>query len=373
MMIAAASAALANPQALAAQSTVTSVDHPIATQSSVTSVANAVTAESLLQSRIQREADAGVPLKHRSILTRGQGHPCKTLLMFPGLYESPAYLKGLTKYYTSHGFNVVALGLSGHFRAGDPEMRHFSYQDWRHDTEEGLKIAKLLGQPVFVFGYSTGGTMAADLALRFPKDVSGLFLFAPALDVTDSVRNMVHLGSLLNIQPVALCNKEKLSPMCKAIAHVAAGGVQKARPLLAEGLSWSPFAGLQVHRYVEAIYKERSAAYTTPTGSGDGERSLSRSEVLSQIYGQISAPTFLVVDEGDLTVATPLSEKVFENLRGPKDMIVYKEKDGIAHTNITKYAEDSFKGSPEHYNHFTDDLEKRMDRFLDQVSISCEK
>jgi pimeloyl-ACP methyl ester carboxylesterase len=333
---------------------------------------SSVTAESLIQVRSLREAGAGVPLKHRSILIKGQGHPCKTLLMFPGLYESPAYLKGLTKYYTSHGFNIVALGLSGHFRANDPEMRHFSYQDWRQDSEEGLKIAKLLGQPIFVFGYSTGGTMAADLALRFPKEIAGLFLFAPALDVTETVRNMVHLGSLLNIQPVDLCNKEKLSPACKAIAHLAAGGVQKARPLLSEGLSWSPFAGLQVHRYVEAIYSERSAPYATPSGSADGERQPDRSEVLSQIYGQITAPTFLVVDEGDLTVATPLSEKVFKKLQGPKDLIVYKEKDGIAHTNITKYPEDTFKGSPDHYNHFTDELEKRMDRFLDQVSVTCE-
>ena len=328
-------------------------------------------ASDLIKTRSAQELTDGVPTDHRSLIVPTEG-ACKTILILPGLYESPYYMKGLTEYYKSRGFNVVSLVLSGHFRKNDPEMKKFRHTDWRADAEEGLKIAKSFGKKVYLLGYSTGGTLAADLALRHPSDVAGLFFFAPALDLTSRTYMMVKMGALIHFQPVESCNKEKLSLMCKAIAKMAAGGVSNARPLLAEGLSWSPYAGVQVAEYIQMIFQEGLGQVRPPRFPGDPESSEPQTQILADIYGQIRQPTFMVLDEGDRTVSTPFSKQVYKRLKGPKDLILYQEKDNISHTNITKYAQDAYKGSPEYYNHFTDELEKRMDRFIESSGGTCD-
>jgi alpha-beta hydrolase superfamily lysophospholipase len=329
--------------------------------------------EDLLKAVSAKETMERIPPQHRSRISFSPTPTCKTLLMFHGLYESPYYLKGLTKYFVSRGFNVVSLLLSGHFVQNDPRMQKFSYKNWRQDAITGLEIAKKLSEQVYVFGYSTGGTMAADLALHYPQEIAGLFLFAPALDISTRTKVLVQTGTTFQFFPSEACNAGNLNAMCKVAGILSAGSVSKAQPLLQEGLSWSPYAGVQVHRYIGALLNEfktsnASDAEVDATDSGKGNI-----HNLTDVYSKIRAPTFLVLAENDLTISTPLAKRVFKNLPTPKDLIVYSDADGIAHTNITKYREDAFQGSPNFYNHFTPQLESRMDRFIGTISPACKK
>lgn len=319
----------------------------------------------ILQLRL-KETTNGVPEIHQSRFD-GFSEPTKeAVLILHGLYESPNYLKGLINYFKSRGMNVFSILLSGHWQPKDFRMANVSFQDWVSDADVGLRIAKKLGQKVYVLGYSTGGLMAADLAMRYPEDVSGLFLFAPALALTARTEGMLLTGFAIGFFPAESCVSEPLSEMCKTVAKIASGSVERAIPLIREGLSLSPLPGIEVMQYYSDIYNRFK--WTVPFEDSSG-RILPMQTTLAKIYAsRIRTPTFLVVSEEDITISTPVALDLFSQLSGLKQSVVYGKSDNIGHTNITKYEQDAYKASPDYFNHFTLKLEESMDEFLSKLA-----
>lgn len=325
-------------------------------------------AQALLQSITEKEVAEGVLDIHRSEIILSPKETCNTILMLHGLYESKYYLKGITQYFLSRGFNVVHILSSGHFRPSNLRMENISYTDWKQDALLGLEIAKKLSSNVFVFGYSTGGTMAADLALNYPQDVKGLVFFAPALKLTGRTQAMVSSGALFGIYPAEKCDPNKLSQLCKIIGSVGAGKVKDSIPLLQEGLSWSPLAGVEVYNYTLSLANiNASAEFLTPRGHF-GNLYVH----LIDAYKKITAPVFMAVDKGDLTIDDDFAQDIFSRWTQTKSLVLYSRDQGIAHTNIIKYKQDAYKGSKDFYNKHTDQLEKEIDAFMAQVNPSCQ-
>ena len=76
-----------------------------------------------------------------------------------------------------------------------------------------------------------------------------------------------------------------------------------------------------------------------------------------------------ILDFVDFDIYCPtLHQKVYKNLKQTKDLILYEPEQNISHTNITKYAQDTYKDSADYYNRFTDQLEARMDSFLQKLT-----
>lgn len=321
----------------------------------------------LMQAINDKEIAEEVPEIHRSAIMESKQPSCNTILMLHGLYESKYYLKGITNYFLSRNFNVVHITSEGHFRPKNQRMEKVSFKDWKADARKGLEIAKNLGSNVFVFGYSTGGTMAADLALNYPNDVKGLVLFAPALMLTGRTQVMVNSGKSFEIFPSEKCDTENLSRLCQLIGYIGAGSVANSIPLLKEGLSWSPLAGVEVHKYTLSLAQ-----------GTDDESVLSRQQPanlyihLIDAYKNIKAPVFMAVDQDDLTIHDGFAQNLFARWTQTKSMVLYKPDQGIAHTNIIKYKEDTYKASPDFYNKHTEDLEKKIDEFFANVNPSCQ-
>jgi pimeloyl-ACP methyl ester carboxylesterase len=313
----------------------------------------------------EKELSEGVSAQHQSEIIKSSTPSCNTVLMMHGLYESKYYMKGITNYFSTRGFNVVHLLSSGHFRPNDPRMEKAKYSAWRNDAIVGLNIAKNLSSNVFLFGYSTGGTMAADLAINHPESIKGLFLFAPALKLTGRTEFLVSSGKLIQFFPSESCDGDKLSRFCKIIGSLSAGSVRDSVPLLKEGLSWSPLAGVEVLNYIRDIGNNMNAAKMSRLHQYD------RFDLLDA-YQKIKAPLFLAVDQGDLTVDTDFSLDVFDRLQQKKTLLLYPEDQGVAHTNIIKYPQDAYKFSPEFYNHHTKELEGLLDGFLTDINPSCQ-
>ncbi|MCA8869111.1 MAG: alpha/beta fold hydrolase [Rhodobacteraceae bacterium] len=84
------------------------------------------------------------------------------------------------------GANLYFTRLSGHGRTGEA-LATATAGDWINDVAEAMAIGRRLGQRVLVIGTSTGGTLAADLALRsgVNRDLAGVVLISPNFRVRD--------------------------------------------------------------------------------------------------------------------------------------------------------------------------------------------
>jgi carboxylesterase len=93
-----------------------------------------------------------------------------------GLYE----LEPLAESLASAGWIVASMTLPGHEEPG-PVMPASRWEDWYSSVERHFDELSAAGRPVAVIGFSTGGTLAARLALHRP--VSRLVLLAPFLAI----------------------------------------------------------------------------------------------------------------------------------------------------------------------------------------------
>jgi len=124
------------------------------------------------------------------------------VLMLHGMSDSPYSMRGLAERLHAQGFQVVGLRYPGHGTAPS-SLTETSWEDMAGATRlAALHLAAQLdGAPFYVFGYSTGGPLAVDLALDAIEERSiiedggaaagdtlpvpaGLVLFSPAMGVT---------------------------------------------------------------------------------------------------------------------------------------------------------------------------------------------
>lgn len=102
-------------------------------------------------------------------------------LMIHGFGSSPDDLRSLGKRLNRQGFTVYAPLLPGHGTT-PLDLGQTTWKDWFAAVETAYRKLVLDHHPVYVLGYSMGGTLALRLAQLFPID--GLVLLAPFLQIT---------------------------------------------------------------------------------------------------------------------------------------------------------------------------------------------
>ena len=161
-------------------------------------------------SMVSRLAD-GAPYNRSFRLTLP--HPKGQALLIHGLTDSPYSMKALAGSLHSHGFEVTVLRLPGHGTLPSM-MTEMSTRDWTAAVRIAARDVVLratAGQPFYIGGYSTGGTLALqytldaleDPALRRPDRV---LLASPAIELT-KVAALASIIDFLSIVPVPVLEK----------------------------------------------------------------------------------------------------------------------------------------------------------------------
>ena len=104
------------------------------------------------------------------------------ILLTHGLSDSPYFMRHLAALFQAKGFRVLAVLLPGHgTQPGD--MLDVTWQEWVKTVAYGTGKLAEEADEIYLGGYSAGGVLSIYQSLQ-DKRVKGLFLFAPALDIT---------------------------------------------------------------------------------------------------------------------------------------------------------------------------------------------
>jgi esterase/lipase len=104
------------------------------------------------------------------------------VLLTHGLSDSPYLMRHLATFFHQCGFRVMAVLLPGHgTQPGD--LLEVSWLEWAKTVAYGAYRLAEEADEIYLAGYSTGATLSVYHSLR-DKQIRGLFLFAPALQIT---------------------------------------------------------------------------------------------------------------------------------------------------------------------------------------------
>ncbi len=104
------------------------------------------------------------------------------ILLTHGLSDSPYFMRHLGALFQSNGFRVMVVLLPGHgTRPGD--LLDVTWQEWARAVAYGTDALASEVDEVYLGGYSAGGALSIYQSLQDTR-VRGLFLFAPAIDIT---------------------------------------------------------------------------------------------------------------------------------------------------------------------------------------------
>jgi acylglycerol lipase len=107
------------------------------------------------------------------------------VVIMHGLKDHSAHYASLAARLVGGGYSVHAFDLRGHGRSAGPRVAPRRWTDYVDDLDRFLTSveAKHPGKPVFLFGHSMGGAIAALTAERHSPKLAGLILSGPALAV----------------------------------------------------------------------------------------------------------------------------------------------------------------------------------------------
>ncbi|WP_409310081.1 alpha/beta fold hydrolase [Pectobacterium sp. B1J-3] len=109
---------------------------------------------------------------------RPTGSPTKGILLVHGLGDSPGSFSDIMPRLAAQGFLVRTVLLPGH-GTRPADMLHITVDDWRSVVAEQSAILSKEVNDVYLGGFSTGGNLVLEYALRHPE-IKGLVLFSPA-------------------------------------------------------------------------------------------------------------------------------------------------------------------------------------------------
>lgn len=153
----------------------------------------------------------GAPYNHsfRLELAKPIGHA----LLIQGLTDSPYSMKALAEILHTRGFEVTVLRLPGHGTLPSM-MTEMRLRDWTavvRIAARNVAARSPVGQPFYIGGYSTGGTLALqytldaldDSSLRRPDRV---LLISPAIQLT-KVATLAGIIDVMSIIPIPVLEK----------------------------------------------------------------------------------------------------------------------------------------------------------------------
>ena len=115
--------------------------------------------------------------------TAGMSKPWRRgVLLTHGLSDSPYFMRHLAAFFQAQGFRVMAVLLPGHgTQPGD--LLDATWQEWARAVAYGTDKIAAEADEVYLAGYSAGGALSIYQSL-LDKRVRGLFLFSPALEIS---------------------------------------------------------------------------------------------------------------------------------------------------------------------------------------------
>lgn len=163
---------------------------------------------STLTSTIVQETKAredALPLMNEACRSRFFLHSSptrKVCLFFHGFTATPQQFVPIGEVFFKAGYNVLIPLLPGHAVAGhwdrdNPPPLPESQEIYKQFGIDWLKVAQEMGEQLIVGGLSSGGTLAAWLALEYPQQIYKTLLFAPYLSGSNKVVDLfVHIFNI---------------------------------------------------------------------------------------------------------------------------------------------------------------------------------
>ena len=114
--------------------------------------------------------------------------PIATLIIVHGLAEYGGRYVDFAHRLSTIGFQTVAMDLRGHGKSPGKRAYVFDIRQFVNDVASLVDKVKSESPqlPVFMFGQSMGGAIAALYAVRHQQEISGLILFSAALKIHDN-------------------------------------------------------------------------------------------------------------------------------------------------------------------------------------------
>ena len=111
--------------------------------------------------------------------------PAAVVVLIHGFTEHSSRYARVAHELNRQGYAVYALDLRGHGKSGGQRVWVRSFDEYLADLDLWLESVRRREpeKPLFLFGYSMGGTLVALFALTRQPDVRGLLLSVPALKV----------------------------------------------------------------------------------------------------------------------------------------------------------------------------------------------
>jgi esterase/lipase len=140
---------------------------------------------SISTSNIDKAVDGNAPFALEPSSSAAAGKDKKYqrgILLTHGLSDSPYFMRYVASSFQEAGFRVLAVLLPGHGSCpGD--LLDVTWQEWVKTVAYGVDQLSSEVDEIYLGGYSAGGALSIYHSLR-DKRVRGLFLFAPALEIT---------------------------------------------------------------------------------------------------------------------------------------------------------------------------------------------
>ncbi|HUS29496.1 MAG TPA: lysophospholipase [Kofleriaceae bacterium] len=107
------------------------------------------------------------------------------LVIMHGLKDYSARYADLASQLAATGYSVYAFDLRGHGRSSGPRVAPAHWTDYVADLDRFLSLVEKRepGRPIFLFGHSMGGAIAARAAEIHTPQLAGLVLSGPALAI----------------------------------------------------------------------------------------------------------------------------------------------------------------------------------------------
>lgn len=251
----------------------------------------------------------------------------KSILIMHGLYESPNYMRSLSLAFFGAGYNVINLRLAGHFEKAKFSDLHVAAEDWQQNAEDGLRLARILGDQVEILGYSTGGTLGVYLSLKYPQIIKKLYLISPALKLSLPVHTAVSTLGHTDLSTWTMC-EDPQSVICK-IANVPSQLSSKIN----DGLEVTPAMGLEVARLIDLIVNQFVKEEVVFPGESVGN---SRIRQMQSAYMKMQTPLYMVNTDLDIIVDESFNKNFARQYPLLVKSMSYSRSESVRHDNINK-------------------------------------
>lgn len=122
------------------------------------------------------------------------------VIIIHGLGSHSTLFEDAAQYLIHQGYLVSGFDLRGHGRSLGQRGHINSWAEFREDLNIFLQLIKVQqpDYPCFLWGHSLGGAIALDYALRFPEDLQGIIVTAPAIGKVGVSPLRIAIGRMLS-------------------------------------------------------------------------------------------------------------------------------------------------------------------------------